>query len=142
MHRKLFIGILVALVLVSPAAALADGDIYVGGPYGTKITSLPYTISAPGAYYLAGDLSYSGSGAGNGISIRSDDVTLDLMGFSLTCNGSSTSTYGIQLDGRKNVEIRSGTLRGWDIGIYVGGPGVAHRVINVRVVKAIPRVCC
>ena len=56
MHRKLFIGILVVLVLVSPAAALADGDIYVGGPYGTKITSLPYTINAPGAYYLAGNL--------------------------------------------------------------------------------------
>jgi hypothetical protein len=132
MTRKLFSIICLSAVLLSSAAVLADGDIYAGGPYGTKITSLPYTISAPGAYYLAGDLSYSGSGAGNAISIRSDDVTLDLMGFSLTCDVSSTSTYGIQLDGRKNVEIRNGTLRGWDIGIYVGGPGVAHRVINVR----------
>jgi hypothetical protein len=132
MTRKLFSLICLSAVLLTSAAALADGDIYVGGPYGTTITSLPYTINAPGAYYLAGNLSFSGSGAGNAISIRSDDVTLDLMGFSLNCDISSTSTYGIQLDGRKNVEIRNGTLRGWDIGIYVGGPGVAHRVINVR----------
>jgi hypothetical protein len=132
MPRKLLSIICLSAVLLSSAAVLADGDIYVGGPYGTRITSLPYTISAPGGYYLTDNLSYSGSGTFNGISIRSDDVTLDLMGFSLTYNGSSTSTYGIQLDGRKNVEIRNGTLSGWDIGIYVGGPGVAHRIINLR----------
>jgi hypothetical protein len=130
MRRKLCSIICLGAFLFTSAIALAAGDIYVGGPYGTKITSLPYTINSPGAYYLAGNL--SDSSTGNGISIRSDDVTLDLMGFSLTYNGSSTSTSAIQLDGRTNVEIRNGSLIGWDFGIYVSGPGVAHRIINVR----------
>jgi hypothetical protein len=133
MTRKLFPIICLSAVLLSSAAALAGSDIYVGGPYGTKIASLPYTISAPGAYYLGGNLTYSGSGPADGISIKSDDVTIDLMGFSLTYTGSFTATtYAVQLYGRKNVEIRNGTLSGWDVGIYVSGPGVAHRVINVR----------
>jgi hypothetical protein len=132
MHRNLSIGILLALVLLNPAAALADGDIYVGGPYGTKITSLPYTISAPGAYYLGGDLSYSGNG--EGIAVNADNVTLDLMGFTLTNTGTGTETrrVGISMYSRKNVEIRNGTVRGWLRGINDDGTGLAHRVINVR----------
>jgi hypothetical protein len=133
MHRKLFTGILVVLALLSPAAALADGDIYVGGPYGTKITSLPYEINTPGVYYLAGDLSYAGDNF-FGITINADNVTLDLMGFTLAYTGTGTLKYGIWMWGRKNVEIRNGTVRGWYTGIaedYYNLP-VGHRVINIR----------
>jgi hypothetical protein len=130
MHRKLFIGILVILVLLSPAAALAGGDIYVGGPYGTKITSVPYTISAPGAYYLGGNLTTAPDSTG--IFITADNVTLDLMGFTLS--GSGIDNFGIYMHDRKNVEIRNGTVSGWNTGIYEDGMGLAHRVINVRVV--------
>ena len=73
MYKKLFTVILLSLLL-SSAAALADGDIYAGGPAGTRITSLPYTISASGAYYLASNLSY---GSGDGITIANDHVTLE-----------------------------------------------------------------
>ena len=110
MHRKLFIGIIMVLVLLSPAAALAGGDIYVGGPYGTKITSLPYVISAPGAYYLGGNLSYAGND--HGITVNADNVTLDLMGFTLAYTGTpAPCNFGIYMDNRNNVEIRNGTMR-------------------------------
>jgi hypothetical protein len=121
-------------VMATTAPTLADGDFYVvavGGGVGTKITSLPYTITSPGFYYLGDNLT---AAAGNGITISSDGVTLDLMGFCL--NGNSSGT-GIYMSGRKNVEIRNGTLRGWFYAIYdsdMMNPSQPrnHRVINVR----------
>jgi hypothetical protein len=127
MKRKPVLAILLSLLLLISAAALADGDIYVGGPLGTKITRLPYTIGTSGAYYLGGNLSYSG---GNGITIAADHVTLDLMGFTLAGPGSANSA--IYMNGRTNVEIRNGTLTGWQFGIYEAGSGQLHRLINVR----------
>jgi hypothetical protein len=130
--RKLWLVLWLSLYLLSPAAALADGDIYVGGPYGTKITSLPYTINTPGAYYLGGDLTYAGDS--DGITVNADNVTLDLIGFTLTYTGASTFRYGIWMWGRKNVEIRNGTVRGWSAGIieYSYDLPVGHRLINIR----------
>jgi len=136
MKKKLLLGILLSVILLSSTAALADGDFYGGGPYGTKITSLPYTITGPGAYYLGGNLSLSGSG--NGITISHtpapvNDVTLDLMGFSITGPGTGT---GISMVGSTNVEIRNGTVSGWDYGIYESGTGLNHRIFNVRAAGA------
>ena len=45
----------------------------------TPISSLPYTISQPGSYYLTGNL----DGSSGGIDIIVDNVTLDLMGFTI-----------------------------------------------------------
>ena len=129
---------LVFLVLVTTAPALADGDFYVvpvGGGVGTKITSLPCTIRNPGFYYLSGNLTYSG--AGNGITVASDDVTLDLMGFRIEGPGDNGSNYGIYLydgtNGHKNVEIRNGTISGWDIGLSDNTAGLRNRALNLRV---------
>ncbi len=127
MKRKLSLVFLLGAVLLGPAA-LADGDFYPGGPLGIRITSLPFTISNPGSYYLGSNLSYSG---GHGITIASDHVTLDLMGFTLT--GPGSTYYAISMTGRQNVEIRNGTLSGWQIGIREGySTGTGHRVINIR----------
>jgi hypothetical protein len=121
------------------AAALcgtaAQADFYVvggpGPPVGTRITSLPYTISNPGFYYFGKNLTYTGSD--NAITVNADDVTLDLMGFSLTKSGTPGTTSGIYMNGRSNVEIRNGTVRGFYVGVmeeYYGGK--KHHVINVR----------
>ncbi len=131
MKSKTWPAIVLGLVLLSAAAALADGDIYVGGPWGTRINSLPYEIKTPGSFYLGGDLSYAG--ASHAITISSNHVTLDLMGFSLKYTGSS-SPYGISMNGRANVEIRNGTITGFFVGIIESGSGLAHRIINVRAV--------
>ena len=101
---------------------------------GTKITTLPYTISQPGFYYLSGNLTYSSSS--NAITVNADNVTLDLMGFRLI-RGTATSgsPNGVYISGRKNVEVRNGTLRGFWTAIYEKyETGTNHRVINVRAI--------
>ena len=138
MKRKLWLLALVSAILLSAAAVLADGEFYVigggGPPVGTKITIVPYIISNPGFYFLSGNLTYSGSS--NAITISVDDVTLDLMGFSLTNAGVKGVTNGIYMGGRSNVEIRNGTVTGFNYGInseYVSS--ARNRIINVRANK-------
>jgi hypothetical protein len=127
---------LVFSVMVTTGPVLADGEFYViagGGGVGTRITSVPYTISSPGFYYLSQNLTYNG--AGNAIYISADDVTLDLMGFRLTNSGAQGSTCGIYyMSGRTNVEVRNGTVSGFSSGFLDNGVAAnKHRVINVRV---------
>ncbi|MCX5891159.1 MAG: right-handed parallel beta-helix repeat-containing protein [Deltaproteobacteria bacterium] len=137
MQRKIWsLGLLVAAVLLMGSTARAD-DFYVvaggGPPTGTKITSVPYIINNPGFYFLAGNLTYSGTTT-NAITISADDVTLDLMGFRLTGVSPLVSVNGIYMSGRSNVEIRNGTVRGFGGGgVYEdNSSGNKHRVINVR----------
>ena len=133
--RSWRVALIGVVLLMSGTTALAD-DFYViagGGGVGTRITSVPYNISTPGFYYLSGDLTYSGSTTA--IAVNANDVTLDLMGFSLTNNGAVGSTKGINMYGRSNVEIRNGTVRGFNWGLYdsvVSSTTGQHRAINVR----------
>ena len=80
----------------------------------TPISSLPYTVSSQGSYYLTRNLTAAGSTAG--ITISADNVTLDLDGFALV-GGGSGSVAGINVPAaRKNILIRNGTVRGWTNG--------------------------
>lgn len=128
MKRFLFLA-LVFSVIVTTGPVSADGDFYVvaGGGVGTKISSLPYTISTPGFYYLSKDLSTSGAG----ITVNASHVTIDLMGFSLV--GTDKTNTGIYISGKTNVEVRNGTVRFFEKGIYDDSGGANHRIINVRV---------
>jgi hypothetical protein len=139
MKRKYWLLLLVFVVLLNGGPVLADGDFYVvavGGGVGTKITSLPYTITNPGFYYLTSNLSYP-SGTSDGITVASDDVTIDLMGFKISGPGSSSNGSGINLwDGakaHKNVEVRNGTLNGWNYGLTDNNNGYRNRAINLRI---------
>jgi hypothetical protein len=128
MKRKILPVIVFGLVLLGASAALADGDIYTGGPWGTPINTLPFTIDTPGSYYLGRNLSASGTGIS--IALGVSHVTLDLMGFSITGSGFGN---GIQIHNSKNVEIRNGTVTGFTYGIIADGhSALAHRIINVR----------
>jgi len=76
----------------------------------TPISSLPFTINQPGSYYLTGNL--TGTASQNGITISADNVTLDLMGFSL--NGVASSLSGVTSTGtRKNISVVNGVIQGW-----------------------------
>lgn len=133
MKARRFIFVFLALFLM-PAAARAD--FYViptgGSAAGTQIASLPYTISSAGLYYIKQNLTCPAGSSG--ITVNADDVTLDLMGFSLIGTGSATNS-GVYMSNRKNVEIRNGNVRGFGYrGIYAeGSSNMGHRVINVRV---------
>jgi parallel beta-helix repeat protein len=135
MKRKYWLLLLVIAVVLNGSPVLADSEFYViagGGGVGTKITRLPYTINASGFYYLGGDLTCA---SGPGIIINIDNVTVDLMGFTLTgtMSPSKTENYGIDMrSGPKNVEIRNGSLIGWDMAIYATISSANNRVVNVR----------
>jgi hypothetical protein len=61
MQRKLGLLALIGLLVLNAGPILAEEGFYVVGMggirVGTKITRLPYTISASGSYYLGTDLS-------------------------------------------------------------------------------------
>ena len=136
MKKKYWLLLLICAVLLNIGSAMADDGFYVvavGGGVGTKITSLPYTISNPGFYYLSGNLTYTGTASA--ISITADNVTLDLMGFSLTGGGKEIGTNkGIVTEyndnNYKNAEIRNGTVSGFTIG--VAGTCINERVSRIR----------
>jgi hypothetical protein len=88
----------------------------------TPISSLPFTISSSGSYYLTKNLSVSG---GDGITISADKVTLDLNGFTISSTAGSANGSGVLLSGtRTNVTIVNGFITGsvtQSGGSYSGG---------------------
>ncbi len=71
-----------------------------------------FVISQPGSYYLTGNLTVSTTK--HGISIETDNVTLDLNGFAIISNAASGSGIGVNVPtGRVNLCVRNGTIRGW-----------------------------
>ena len=79
------------------------------------ITSLPFVISAPGSYYVTGNL--TGVSGQNGISIGASFVSIDLNGFTLT--GVPGSASGIEAGANtKHITIGNGAVRSW------GGSGI------------------
>lgn len=89
-----------------------------------------FTISQSGSYYLTGNRVASGTG----ITVEANDVTIDLMGYSLI--GGTGSYCGIHMDGRSNVEVRNGTVRNFALGVYDASyDSKQTRVINIRAVS-------
>jgi hypothetical protein len=113
----------------------AEGEyVFLGNRVGIRITSLPYTISNPGFYYFGGNLSINLSGSNTVITVAADNVTLDLMGCSLTnTNPSGPAAYGVRMTGRNNVAIRNGTIVNFSEGIWESSTsGANHRISNLR----------
>ena len=85
----------------------------------TPIASAPFTITNPGSYYLTTNLTVSG---GNGISIATNGVTLDLNGFTIASTAPSAAGFGILLNsGLRNLTILNGFIQG---GVTNNGSGV------------------
>ena len=110
----------VTLVMVL-AGIVSAGSLDPSGPpsspsgvfgSGTPISSLPFPITAPGSYYLTGNL--TGVSGQSGITIASNDVSLDLRGFTL--QGVPGSGSGVKLQSPtfwRAITVRNGTARGW-----------------------------
>ena len=121
---------ILAFVFVLAAGLFLDGDLNAGSlepPGGpaptmktlseiesrTPISSLPFAISAPGSYYLTGDL--TGVAGQAGITITASHVTLDLNGFSLIgVPGSLIGIDAITVATVRQLAIRNGVIRNWN----------------------------
>jgi hypothetical protein len=110
---------LVALtfVLLAPSA-MAPAEVVNC----TDIPAVPFTVTTPGIYCFNASL-VSSAASGIAINIASDDVVLDLNGHVLdgSSAGPTTTTYGILALDRTNVTVRNGTVRGFYIGVQLGG---------------------
>lgn len=100
-------------------------------------SDIPLIITASGSYYLAENVSLA-AGSGRCIEVQADDVTIDLCGFVMS-GADSSSSYGVYMNGRSNVEIRNGTIRDFYTGIIESDStnGRNHRVYGVRVLSCI-----
>jgi hypothetical protein len=84
----------------------------------TPISSLPFTITNPGSYYVTTNL--TGTTGLSGITISNNNVTLDLNGFAL--QGVPGSLYAVALaSSQTNVVVRNGTMNGWRMGVHETG---------------------
>jgi hypothetical protein len=122
-------------------AAAGDGAIEIndaravaGGVTPGDAPGYPVTLSARGSYRLTGDLSSSGTNI-TIVEITSDDVTLDLNGFTVRClflftpcAGNGTGV-GVAAGAASNVTVRNGTVRDMaSHGIDTGAFGRAEAV--------------
>ena len=92
----------------------------------TMITSIPYTITQPGAYCLDRNLTMASDDPGAAITIAVPYVVLDLNGFTLQNNPPHhdiTATIGIHAVNRWAITVRNGTVRGFLRGVYLQGSG-------------------
>ena len=129
---------LIGLALMGPAQAV-DGVVEInqakaqaGGVTSGDFGGFPVTLSERGSYRLTGDLNVP-AGA-EAITVDSDDITLDLNGFHVIGGGGALAD-GIGLSGRKNIEIRNGTIRGFSrSGIFSNINTQFVRVIGVRAI--------
>ncbi|MFN2622346.1 MAG: hypothetical protein ABR611_05820 [Chthoniobacterales bacterium] len=77
----------------------------------TAIESVPFNITQSGSYYLTKNLNFSAA-SGNAITITVSNVTLDLMGFTLSSTSAVTED-GIHINGGvRNVAVRNGVIAG------------------------------
>ncbi len=76
----------------------------------TPISSLPYTISTQGSYYLTHNLVATGGAAG--VIINADNVTIDLNGFTLDGAAGSGSAISMPLASR-DITIFNGAVTGF-----------------------------
>jgi hypothetical protein len=134
---KKIMGIVTLLLLVLTGTQTSADFYVIAGPagVGTKITSLPCTISTSGIYYLAKNLTYESS-TGSAITVDISDVTLDLMGFSLIGPGKQSGTNGgIRVTANQsNVEIRNGSVISFgSSGIFSFASCTGIRVVGIRV---------
>jgi hypothetical protein len=100
------------------------------------ISSAPYTITNPGAYYLTTNLTVTG---GTAIDIGTNDVTLDLNGYTIFSTSSAPSGFGIQIGGGYsdltivNGHISGGATTNFNDGIAYNALPSNIRVANVSV---------
>lgn len=105
-----------------------DTNVTAKGEKRTPISSLPFTITQSGSYYVTANL--TGTAGLDGITINASRVTVDLNGFTLEGPG----TQAIVTDaGRTGIVIRNGAIRSWLVRGISGYDSSAWRLEKVLV---------
>ena len=118
--RRLFKGSCAAALLLAainwqPSAARAQTALMLPGAHSTT----GIVINEPGSYYLPGNLTVH---SGNAITIATNNVTLDLHGFTIASTAHSATGSGILLNGGlHNITILNGFIQS---GVTNNGHGV------------------
>lgn len=86
------------------------------------ITSLPYTISKPGKYYVPNSLSYAG--AGSAITVAADNVTINFYNNALTLT--NANAIAISLNTVKECTIENGIIQGPVLGLKIASSSGVH----------------
>lgn len=104
----------------APTAFAAEGRVPISGPT---------TISQPGRYLLTQNITNTGDHV---IRIESDDVDLDLGGFTITV---PPTYFGVYSSGYKNLTISGGSIVGGQLGILLDSVSgeARYAVRNVRI---------
>jgi hypothetical protein len=137
-------GLALALTFnLQPSTVLAQGSLTPSGAPAasmkslaqieprTPISSAPFTISTPGAYYLTTNLTTTAS---NAIVMLANGVTLDLGGFTISSAVASAANGGAAIllgGGLSDITIANGHIRGGvtnnSSGVY-SGPGFGYGI--------------
>lgn len=93
----------------------------------TTISSLPYTISTPGDYYLNQSLTTTG----DAITVSASNVNLNCLGFNLTGDKSGSDSGIVSSSGYSNVNISNCNLNKFQNGIVLWNSPSSWRIENV-----------
>jgi len=127
----LLAAIVLAAVTASPRATAAPS---LGACTGF-ITSVPVVITTQGTWCLDADLSTAIT-SGNAIVVATNNVTIDCNGYKLggLAAGPGSGARGIHANGRVNLTVRDCNIRGFFIGIEIGGtPSSGHLIQDNRI---------
>ena len=128
MNTRTWLLILIAMV----AATAARADVIEPA---TPISKLPATISKPGNYVVTGNLVLK-SGNFNAITIKANNVMIDLNEHVLTTTATNTHLNCIESFGYNDTTIRNGTITGFNIGIDLSsGTGSSIMTVEKMILK-------
>jgi hypothetical protein len=127
---KITVLALLVLALVPFCAFAVDGQVLINQSTVIAAGGFPYRITQPGSYKLSGNLIVNT--ATDGIEIDSDDVTLDLNGFTISCTSTlcrnvlplKSAVSGLQFD----TTVKNGSVRGFGFGLSLNGSGLVSEI--------------
>src|ERR1700758_190755 len=87
------------------------------GVVATPITTVPFTITASGNYFLPANLAVN-MATGSAITVNASEVIIDLNGRSLINVAPSNQANGVFVNDQVDVTVQNGDIVGFGIGVY------------------------